>query len=84
MVSHLTLLDIENQHYESFLNTYFIYLMAIYTNNEDKRKKMVSYSVREAKSLNKKEQELMDHYRWNYSQLHKNLVLDRYSMLNLT
>ena len=44
-------------------------------------KRMVSYSAREADMIRKKEEALMDHYRWNYSQLHKNLVLDRYDLI---
>ena len=46
-------------------------------------KKMVSYASNESDYIHKKERLLMDHYKWNFSQLHKNLVEDRFSMLGL-
>jgi len=45
-------------------------------------KKQVSYATEEVERLTSKEKELMSHYRWNYSQLHKNLVEDRHAMVS--
>jgi len=44
-------------------------------------KKNVSYGQSEVERLTKKEQYLMNRFRWNYSQLHKNLVEDRYDLV---
>ena len=44
-------------------------------------KKNVSYAQSEVERLTKKEKYLMSRFRWNYSQLHKNLVEDRYDLV---
>ena len=40
-------------------------------------RKLVSYSTREKESLQSLEKDLMNHYGWNYSQLHKHLGKER-------
>lgn len=44
-------------------------------------KKMVSYQEQEIERLSLMESSLMDHYGYNYSQLHKNLVREKYYAL---
>ena len=43
-----------------------------------KTKSMVSYGLHEVEHLKKMESELMNHYSYNFSQLHKNLVREKY------
>ena len=47
-------------------------------------KKMVSYQEQEIERLSLMEGSLMDHYGYNYSQLHKNLVREKYYALKTT
>ena len=44
-------------------------------------KKNVSYGAEESERYAKKEKYLMKRFRWNYSQLHKNLVDDKFNMI---
>ena len=58
--------------------------MALFPTTTNKQlKKNVSYGSEEVDRLIKMEKILMKKYRWNYSQLHKNLVEDRYQMIEV-
>ena len=46
-------------------------------------KSHISYGKREAKKILRMEDELMEHFGYNRSQLHKNLVRDAYSKISL-
>ena len=46
-------------------------------------KSHISYGRKEAPKLLRMEDELMNHYGYNRSQLHKNLVRDAYSKISL-
>ena len=46
-------------------------------------KSHISYGRKEAKKILRMEDELMDHFGYNRSQLHKNLVRDAYSKISL-
>ena len=46
-------------------------------------KSHISYGRKEAQKILRMEDELMDHFGYNRSQLHKNLVRDAYSKISL-
>jgi len=57
--------------------------MPTVTRNGKQVKKTVSYGSYEAIKLNKMELLLMEHYGYDFSQLHKVLVRERYNQLVL-
>lgn len=46
-------------------------------------RKTVSYGSNEAQKLNNMETVLMEHYGYDYSQLHKVLIRERYRLISL-
>ncbi len=56
------------------------------TKEKEERKQVksnISYGRREAKKIIRIDDELIDHFGYNRSQLHKNLVRDAYSKISL-
>ena len=57
--------------------------MTTLTKNSKQVKKTVSYGSTEAIKLNKMEMMLMEHYGYDFSQLHKVLIRERYNQVSL-
>lgn len=58
-------------------------IMTTAVNSPRQMKKTVSYGSYEAIKLNKMESMLMEHYGYDYSQLHKVLIRERYNQVSL-
>ena len=57
--------------------------MTTLTKNSKQVKRTVSYGSTEAIKLNKMEMMLMEHYGYDFSQLHKVLIRERYNQVSL-
>jgi hypothetical protein len=57
--------------------------MTALTKNSKQIKRTVSYGSNEAIKLNKMEMMLMEHYGYDFSQLHKVLIRERYNQVSL-
>lgn len=57
--------------------------MTTLTSSPKQVRKTVSYGSNEAIKLNKMEIVLMEHYGYDYSQLHKTLIRERYNQVTL-